>query len=312
MNEKYQDAIEEDFTPEAALKPYKVTVFIVMLIIALKLYAYAMSNSASMLGSLIDSAGDITITLCAFFAIRLSLKPADKNHRYGHGKVEGFSTLLQGCFLGGAAFFLLFETGNRLFFPVTISHQLLGILVSLITIFLTCVIVYLQQKAYNSSQSLALKADQQHYTGDILLNTLVIVSFATSWIESFEYMDTIFGVGIAVYLFKTAKDLGVEAFDMLMDAEIDDEDRQKIIDIVINNKNVFGIHDLRTRKSGMHIHISFDVELEGSLSLEAAHEITRELDFEILKSFPNAEIIIHKDPKGDTYDPRHKVSGVHD
>ena len=306
---KHEDA--KDFEPSAALEPYNLAFFIVLLIIGIKAYAYAVSGSASMLGSLVDSLGDIVITCFTFFTIRLSLKPADEKHRYGHGKAEGFSALLQACFLTSGAIFMILEIGHRLFVPADISNHYTGIAVSLLSILLTVIIVFLQKKAYRSAPSLALKADQSHYSSDIWLNMSVVVSYAVNLMGNFTYVDSIIGLGIAIYILKTAKEVGCEALNMLMDAEIDEQDRQKILDIVEGDERVFGIHDLRTRQSGMSLYISFDVELEPTLSLEEAHKITHDLDMKILKIFPNAEILIHKDPKGDIHDSRHKVSGVH-
>jgi ferrous-iron efflux pump FieF len=98
---------------------------------------------------------------------------------------------------------------------------------------------------------------------------------------------------------------------MLMDKEVSPRVRKTIEDIVLNTKDIHGMHDLRTRQSGMCVHISFDVELSPDLSLKAAHDIVRKLDHKILEKYPHAEIIIHMDPIGDTDDPRHTVRGVH-
>jgi len=294
-----------------ALKPYYVAGFVLLTIIIIKTYAYAVSGSSSMLASLVDSLGDIVISGFAFFSIRMSLKPADHEHRFGHGKAEGFSALMQACFLSGAAVFLVFEAVHKLFTHEVVTHHGVGVAVSLLSIVLTLVIVNAQKKAYAVAPSLALKADQFHYTSDVVLNCAVILAFLIDWYCGFVYADQLISIAIAAYILRTVKHIGGDAVNMLMDREIEQEDRQKIIDIATAREDVHGIHDLRTRKSGMSIYISFDVELDGGLSLEDAHAITRELDLQLLAVFPNAEIIIHKDPVGDIYDPRHRVAGVH-
>ena len=98
---------------------------------------------------------------------------------------------------------------------------------------------------------------------------------------------------------------------MLMDRELSEEVRAHIIEIAMNARDILGIHDLRTRRSGMTYHISFDVEVEPDMTLRAAHEAVRRLEMEILGAYPNAEILIHTDPLGDTFDTRHRVPGVH-
>lgn len=309
--ENETEAERDGYDYAQALKSFYAVAFILFCIIVIKTFAYASSHSTSMLASLIDSLGDSVISSFAFISISLSLKPADKEHRFGHGKAEGFSALFQACFLFGAGVFLIFETGHRFFVPTNITNHWLGISVSLITIILTFVIIHFQKRAYRQAPSLALQADQSHYRSDVLLNGAVITAFLIDLVDVFKYADPLISFAIAAYIFKTAKDIAQNAIDMLMDREISEARRNKIIDTVTDHERVLGMHDLRTRQSGMRIYISFDVELEPTLSLEEAHSITRELDLTLLKIFPNAEILIHKDPAGDIYDPRHQVSGVH-
>jgi ferrous-iron efflux pump FieF len=125
------------------------------------------------------------------------------------------------------------------------------------------------------------------------------------------WVDPLIGLMIAAYIAITAYNIGMSAADMLMDKELPDTVRLEITRIVEGHKDVYGMHDLRTRRTGPNIHISFDIEVDPDLTLQAAHEITRELEGRLLAQFPGADIIIHKDPKGDIYDARHRVHGVH-
>ena len=299
------------FYPDMALRPFYAVLVIVGLIIAIKVYAYFTSGSAAMLASLIDSIGDAALSFMAYLSLRLSLKPADEEHRFGHGKAEGFSALIQASFLFGATFFLQFETGQRFYATNEIQNHEIAISVSLLSILLTLFLVRIQKSALKSSPSLALEADEKHYASDIYLNGAVITALLADLWGGYAWLDLVTGVGIALYIAFIGKGVMRSAVDMLMDREISPEERELIIRTVLNHKDVLGMHDLRSRKSGMSIYISFDVELDPQLTLKAAHEITRELDHALLALFPNAEIIVHKDPKGDTYDARHKVEGVH-
>jgi len=283
----------------------------VFILIILKSIAYFLSGSTAMLGSLADTLSDGAISLMTFFSVRYSLKPADKDHRYGHGKIEGFSAFFQASFLLGAAVFLFFESASRISKPEIITHHGLTIIVSFIAVILSVVLVQVQKRSLEKSQSLAIEADQRHYTNDVLINGAVILGMSVHYFTGLNWLDAVLGLIISFYIAWTGYDIGTKAADMLMDKEIGNEQRALIKQIVLTNPKVFGIHDLRTRRTGMDIHISFDVELDGDQSLHDAHAITRDLEFALLAEFPNAEIIIHKDPKGDTYDTRHKVQGVH-
>ena len=284
------------------------TVFILVII---KTIAYYLSGSAALLGSLTDTLGDGVISLITLASIRISLMPADKDHRFGHGKVEGFSAMLQASFLIGASVFLIFESGRRLLRPEAIEHHALGIGVSVVAVILSIILIRVQQRAIKKTQSLAIEADQRHYMNDVLINGAVIVGLSFHYFTGMIWADSLLGFVIALYIGWTGYQIGQKAADMLMDREIEEDKRALIHSIVENFKGVYGMHDLRTRRSGMSIIISFDIELDPDQSLREAHTISREIEFALLEEFPNAEILIHKDPKGDTYDTRHKVHGVH-
>jgi len=299
------------YKPSVALIPFYLAFVVVTIVIILKGYAYYISGSAALLGSLVDSLGDGAISFITFLTLRYSLRPPDEEHRYGHGKAEGFSALIQASFIFGAAIFLVLETINKFLFPTEITHQVFGIVVSVITILLTMLLVASQKIAYRYAPSLVLKADSKHYTSDLLLNLLVIASLVINLFTNIVIFDLLIGAGIAMFMVFSAYNIAKEATDMLMDKEISKKDRDKIIKIIKSHKDVISMHDLRTRKSGMQIYINFDVQLKSTLPLKEAHDITIELDKAILEVFPNAEIMIHKDPEGLVSDHRHKVKGVH-
>lgn len=283
----------------------------VLILIIAKTAAYYLSGSAAMLAALTDSIGDGVITLIAFMSLRISLMPADEDHRFGHGKAEGFSALLQASFLVGAAVFLLFESTMRFFRPIEIDYHYLGIGVSILAIILSIIVVRIQSYALSKTNSLIIEADQRHYINDILINGAAIIGLGTHLYTGWVTPDNLLGIIIALYIGWTGFDIGRKATDMLMDKEIGDDKRLIISEIVHQNKQVKGMHDLRTRRTGVNVSISFDVELDPKLTLHNAHEIVRDLEFALLEEFPHADIIIHMDPEGDTYDSRHKVHGIH-
>lgn len=283
----------------------------VLILIVAKTYAYLMSGSVGLLGTLVDSLSDAGISVMMLMAIRFSAKPADEDHRYGHGKIEGLAALFQGAFLGGAAFFLALESLRRLANPHPVDHHMLGIGVATLAILLSVIVVKIQSYALKKSNSLAVAADQSHYKSDIFLNGGVIVALLSDLAGGPGSIDTAAGLAISAYIALSAWKIGMEASDMLMDRELPDDVRLEITRIVEGHDSIYGMHDLRTRRTGPNIHISFDVEIDPDISLREAHEITRELEGLILERFPDADIIIHKDPKGDTYDARHRVQGIH-
>jgi ferrous-iron efflux pump FieF len=287
------------------------TLATVFILLAIKAYAYFHSGSMAVLATLIDTLGDGAISLITFISVKVSLKPADEEHRFGHGKIEGFSALFQSGVLFAAGMFLAFEAIHRLLSPRPIADEMLGITVAAITIILTLILTAVQSYALKRAPSLAIEADHKNYTGDVFLNGGVILTLLISMNEGPVWVDTVFGLLIAAYLGHTALNIARHAADMLMDRELSPEVRGDIEQMIATHPEVHGVHDLRTRRSGMNIYISFDIELDPDMSLVAAHDIARQVETRILNKYPNAEIIIHKDPQGDIHDARHKVQGVH-
>ncbi len=283
----------------------------VALLICIKGYAYWQSESAAVLATFTDSLTDAGISLMMLFALRYSLKPADNSHRHGHGKMEGIGALFQAAFLSAAGLFLILESFDRFSNPVPVTNQFTGIIVAGIAIVLSILLVLVQNYCLKRAPSLAVQADQAHYQTDVFLNSSVIISLLISYYGGPAWIDPACAVLIACYYIYTARRIGIEAMDMLLDRELPEPVRSKIKERIKQHPDILGYHDLRTRKSGMILHISFDVEIEPTLTLKDAHEIVRCLEQDILDDFPYAEIIIHKDPFGDTHDPRHQPRGLY-
>lgn len=311
MKQQAQSINSEKLNPRWALLASSWAVGTVFILITIKTYAYSISDSAAILTTLTDSITDAVISLMMLFAVRYSLKPADKDHRHGHGKIEGIAALMQGAFMAGAGVFLIFEGAERFINPQVITDHKVGIAVTMISIILTLVLVLVQKFSLSRAPSLAIAADQAHYKTDIFLNAGVFSVLLIDLYGNTRWVDPAFAVTIAAYFLWTAYKITMRSIDMLMDKEIDPKIRTHIEEIVGQNPQIHDLHDLRTRQSGMGLHISFDVELSPELSLKEAHDIVRDLDHAILEHYPHAEIIIHADPIGDTDDPRHSVRGVH-
>ena len=283
----------------------------VSLLIIIKGYAYWKSDSVAVLATLTDSLTDGAISLMMLMALRYSLRPSDREHRHGHGKMEGIAALFQAAFLAAAGLFLIFQAADRFANPRVMTDHMLGITVAGIAIVLSFILVMVQEYCLARAPSLAVEADKAHYATDIVLNGSVIAALVVTLNGGPAWVDPICAIFIAFYYAIAARKIALCATDMLMDKELPEAVRTKIKKIIKRHPDILGFHDLRTRKSGMTIHISFDVEVDPDLNLRDAHEITRALEHDILDAFPYAEIIIHKDPYGDTEDTRHQGKGGH-
>ncbi len=274
------------------------SVTVALCLISMKTGAWLITDSVALLSSLIDSLLDVFASVVTLVAVRHAQIPADREHRFGHGKAEAIAALAQSAFVIGSAVLLLFEVGGRLLHPRTIERPEIGIAVILATIVLTLLLVIFQRWVVSRTGSIAITADSLHYKGDLLMNAAVIAALVLSTWGGWALADPVFGALIAGYLAFNAWRIIREALDMLMDREMPEEDRMRIYGIASAHPDAHRAHDLKTRRSGNTVFIQFHLELDQEMPLIRAHRIADEVEAMISREFPDSEIIIHQDPEG--------------
>jgi ferrous-iron efflux pump FieF len=274
------------------------SIAVAAILIVAKTVAWGITESVSVLSSLLDSLLDAVASAVNLFAVRQALMPADREHRFGHGKAEPLAGLAQAAFITGSAVLLLMQAAQRLRAPPPIIHGEVGIAVMVLSIVLTVALIAYQRHVVRATGSVAVGADRLHYAGDVLLNGSVILSLVLSGWFGFRYADPVFGVAIALYILVSALRIGRQSLDLLMDRELPDEQRAKIRGIALGHPEVMSVHDLRTRSSGLDIFVQLHIEMDAQMTLRRAHEVSDAVEAEIKAAFPNAEVIIHQDPEG--------------
>jgi len=269
-----------------------------VLLILIKLYAFAETGSVSMLSTLFDSALDFGASLVNLYAIRHAVMPADREHRFGHGKAEPLAGLVQVAFILGSSILLLVEVADHFLHPQIVQNYTVGVVVMVISIAVTGALILFQRSVVKRTGSLAVHADSAHYGSDFIVNLSVIVALVLSALFGWWWIDPVCGLAVALFIGFTAISIGRQALDMLMDREMEDADRDKIKEIARAHPEVVDLHDLRTRVSGQDRFIQFHLELSPDILLKAAHRISDEVEAQLVKAFPGAEVIIHQDPYG--------------
>ena len=272
------------------------SVAVAFTLIGIKFIAYILTGSVALLSSLIDSVLDSLASIVNFIAVRHSLSPADKEHRFGHGKAEPLAGLAQAAFIMGSSLFLIFEAINRFVNPHAILHGDMGIVVMLISLVATIVLVIYQRHVVKQTGSLAIQADSIHYFSDIALNLGVILALFLSTYWNWSLADPLIAMGIAIYIVFSAWRIVKQSLDQLMDRELSDEDRDQIKTIVNEHTGVVSLHELRTRASGKDIFIQIHLDMDARMSLIEAHRVSEEVEEKLQAAFPNADILIHQDP----------------
>ena len=265
------------------------------LLILLKLFAWQNTDSVGILASLVDSVMDMAASLINLFAISHALRPADNEHRFGHGKTESLAGLGQAAFITGSAFFLILQAIFRFNNPEPLDNLQSGMGVIAISLVLTIGLVLLQRFTVQKTGSVAIKADELHYKGDILGGIGILFAlFLTEM--GLTFADPLIGLLIGLYILYCAWEIGWESIQTLMDRELPKDIQHRIETIAVGHSRVMGIHDFRTRQSGLVNFVQMHIDLDKNMSLAEAHSIAEEVEANIKSAFPNTDVIIHQDP----------------
>jgi ferrous-iron efflux pump FieF len=266
-------------------------------LIILKFFGWWVTHSVSLQASLIDSLLDAFASLINMVAVYHALKPADAEHRFGHGKAESLAALGQALFIGGSSFWLLHAAYNRLLTHEPIESTEVGLVVMVVAIILTLFLVAYQKYVVKKTQSGAIAADMLHYESDLLINAAVIVSLFCAKFFRMDGIDPILGLLIGIYILWTAWKITVQAFNVLMDRELHDEDRIKILALIKSHPEVLAVRDLRTRTSGLHQFFQLHLIMDPSLSLQEADRIADKVETEVTKAYPKSQVMIRLVPE---------------
>ena len=267
-----------------------------LVLLAMKAGAFISTGSIAILSSLFDSVQDFMTSLINMAAVCQAVRPADKGHRFGHGKAQGIGGLLQAFIIAVSAVLLMMESVKHIFKSEPVQQISVGIVVIVISIILSSGLVLFQNHVIRQTGSVSIKADRAHYAGDAMMNLGVLLSLLATKYVGWSWIDGAFGVLVALYLFHTVWQIMKEACALLMDSELDSLIRQNIEQIVLNTSRVKGISDLRTREGGNQKFAQFNVQFDGEESLHAAHKVLDKLEEKIKKKYADMEVIIHAEP----------------
>jgi len=271
---------------------------VALVLIAAKLVVWISTGSVALLSSLVDSLVDAAASLLNFVAVRHAIVPADREHRFGHGKAEPLAALGQSAFLVGSAVLLMFEAVRRLVSPAPIEDPTAGIAVMVFSIVITLGLVAYQRHVVHHTGSLAIGADELHYRSDLALNLGVIATLVLGSLFRVPLLDPLFGGAVGLWIIYGAIKIARLSLVQLMDQELPDSERARVRAIAEGHPDVTAVHDIRTRVAGPTAFIQLHIEMDAGITLLRAHEISDSVEAQIQAAFPHAEIMIHEDPEG--------------
>ncbi|MBE7128934.1 cation diffusion facilitator family transporter [Bacillus mycoides] len=268
-------------------------------IVVLKVIIGIITGSIAILSEAIHSSLDLVASIIAFFSVRISNRPADKVHPYGHGKVENISGTIETLLIFVAGFWIIYECILKLINPEPIQLPFLGILVMLIGAIINFVVSRIVNKTAEETKSIAMKSNALHLLTDVYTSLGVAISLFLVSLTNWYFLDPIIGIILAIYIMTEAFKLMKESFPPLIDACLSqEEEEEKIMNIIESYKGEYiEFHDFRTRRSGPTEYIDFHLVVSSQYDIKTAHELCDRIEHHIMKQFNRAHILIHLEPE---------------
>lgn len=275
-----------------------VALVVALALVVVKVWAWVATGSISLLTSAADGLVDVVASTVTFAGVRYAAMPADRGHRYGHGKAEAVAAFVQALLLAGAAVGLAIESVQRLFVPQALNQTGFGIWVIVGSSLAAAGLVGMQTIVVRRTGSTAIAADRAHYVTDVSVNIAVLIALLLEQLLGWSRADAIGALAISLYMLWNARGMAVHALFQLLDRELDEADRARIEAAVLACDGVQGIHDIRTRDSGDRIFVEFHVEVDGALTVEEGHAISDNAEKAVQRLFPSTDATAHLEPAG--------------
>jgi len=264
------------------------------LLIVLKLTAGFISGSVSIISEAIHSFMDLLAALIAFLSVRVSDRPADDRHPYGHWKIENISGVIEALLIFVAAIWIIFEAVHKLIKPSEVETIGLGFAVMCISAFVNSGVSWYLYKIAKSTGSIALEADALHLKTDIYTSLGVAAGLGLIWLTGYHILDPIVAILVSMLILKESYSLLMKAYKPLLDESLDIEEINKIRTIIDSYcKENIKYHDLRTRKAGNFNYVDFHLNLDENLTVKEAHDLCDRIEANIKQYLVNCEVTIH-------------------
>jgi cation diffusion facilitator family transporter len=279
-----------------------VSTSVAALLVIMKMTVGILSGSIAVLASAIDSLLDLTVSLFNYFALHNSEKDPDDKFHHGRSKIEPLAAVIEGTVISLSALFILYEALVKIAHPREMEFMGESILVMIASIIITTFLVIFLNRVADKTKNMVIKADALHYKTDIFSNGTVLLALALVSLTGEELIDPILGICIGIYMIYSAFPIIKEGVLMLLDAALSEENIQKIVNTIENDKNTTNYHNLQTRESGSHIFISVHIVFNVSISLYDAHLISDKLEDKLKRLFKDKKVhvLIHMDPYDDS------------
>ena len=254
------------------------------------------SGSMSMVADAFNSAGDIIASLMTFIGNRVASKKADDDHNLGHGKAEYIYSMLISITMMIMAYTVGKSSILSLINKEEYTFSIWIVIVCIITIVTKLSLYIYTNKLYKKTKNILIKAASKDHFNDTIITSLnLIASFLA--LNNIFFVDGVVGTIISLWILYTGIKIFIESYHILMDKSIDEETKQKVLDIISEHKEIHKIQHFNSTPVGYKYQISFTIYVDGNLSTFESHEIANNLEKEIIKKIEEAYlVVIHVNP----------------
>ncbi|WP_144938006.1 MULTISPECIES: cation diffusion facilitator family transporter [unclassified Paenibacillus] len=267
-------------------------------VVTLKLIVGVLTGSVAVISEAIHSSLDLMASVIAFFSVRISSKPPDKDHPYGHGKFENVSGTIETLLIFVAGIWIIYESVQKLLHPEPIRLPILGVTAMLIGAGINLIVGRIVKNVGEKTQSVAMRSNALHLLTDVYSSLGVALSLLLVSLTDFYLLDPLIGIAIAVYIMKEAFSLGKESFLPLLDTRLSKEEEKLVREIIDSYKEEFiEYHALRTRRSGPEEHIDFHLVVPSDTDIVTAHDLCDRIESDLQKVLHAPKVFIHLEPE---------------
>ena len=274
-----------------------LSVWINVVLTLLKLAAGIFGRSQALVADAVHSLSDFATDFAVLVGLRLSSKPRDEDHSYGHGKFETLATIIQSVVIGASGLWVMVESVRRLLAGVELGNLQGGIAVLAGSAVVSWKVSRFLVKTARETDSSALQADSLHFSMDVYTNLALLVGLVLITWFGIAWLDPVLSIVVALYIFYQAFGLVRYGLRDILDERLPDTLREEITQVLeAHRKDLLGYHRLRTRRAGSQKIIDFHLTLCKFLSVEEAHAIADHLELRIKQRIPGADVTIHVEP----------------
>lgn len=293
-------------TSSATLKIAVGSIFVGLLVLALKAIAWWLTGSVALMSDALESTVNVATAIAALIAIRVAARPADATHPYGHNKAEFFSAVLEGVMIIVAALVIMREAGLALVNPRPLDAPLDGIAINAVAGAINAVWCWVLITRGRRLKSPALVADGRHLLTDVVTSGGVLLGILLALITGWTVLDPILAGLVGINILWSGWKVMTTSLSGLLDEAVSEQTLTTIRGIISDKASgAIEAHDLRTRHAGTKTFIDFHLVVDGEISVDAAHEICDRIEQSLRAALGDVEITIHVEP-----DHKAKHSGV--